>query len=60
MSRDRCPPTTAHLQELALGAETLDHLHGLGEVALVRDLDHVSPHALDTLHYLYARHFVDI
>ena len=46
MSRDRCPPTTAHLQELALGAETLDHLHGLGEVALVGDLDHVPPHAL--------------
>ena len=34
------------LEELTLVGQTLDHLHCLGEVALVWDLDHVAPHAL--------------
>merc|ERR1712192_68755 len=37
------------LQELALSAEALDHLHGLGEVALVWNLNHVPPHTLIVL-----------
>ena len=34
------------LQELALGAEALHHLHGLGEVALIWNLNHIPPHTL--------------
>ena len=34
------------LEKLALVGQTLDHLHCLGEVTLIGDLDHVPPHAL--------------
>ena len=37
------------LKELALGAEALDHLHGLGEVALIRDLNHIPPNTLNAM-----------